>query len=52
MFVDLTGARLRVRTRLIEYIHQCTAEQRTLTRAFYRARRAEWKAETDWDEDA
>lgn len=51
MFVDLTGARIRVRSRLIEYIYQCTAEQRSLARAFYRARKAERKAETDWDED-
>jgi hypothetical protein len=51
MFVDLTGARIRVRARLIEYIYQCTAEQRSLARAFYRARKAERKAETDWDED-
>ncbi len=48
---DLTGARVRVRARLIEYIYQCTAEQRALARAFYRARKAERKAETDWDED-
>jgi len=51
IFVDLTGARVRVRTRLIEYIYQCTAEQRALARAFHRARKAERKAETDWDED-
>lgn len=51
MFVDLTGARVRVRTRLVEYIYQCTAEQRALARAFHRARSAERKAEADWDED-
>ena len=51
VFVDLTGARVRVRTRLIEYIYQCTAEQRAVARAFLRARRAERKAEPDWDED-
>jgi len=51
MFVDLTGARGRVRTRLIEYIYQCTAGQRALARAFHRARRAERKAEPDWDGD-
>jgi hypothetical protein len=49
-FVDLTGARVRVRTRLIEYIYQCTAEQRALARAFHRARKAEHQAENDWDE--
>jgi len=42
---------VRVRTRLIEYIYQCTAEQRALARAFHRARRAERKAEPDWDGD-
>ena len=51
MFVDLTGARVRVRTRLIEYIYQCTAEQRALARAFHRARKAERKADPNWDED-
>lgn len=51
MFVDLTGARVRVRARLIEYVYQCTAEQRALARAFHRARQAERKAEPDWDED-
>lgn len=49
-FVDLTGARVRVRVRLIESIYQCTAEQRALARAFQRARQAERKAEPDWDE--
>ena len=33
------------------YIYQCTAEQRALARAFHRARRAERKAEPDWDGD-
>jgi hypothetical protein len=50
-FVDFTGARVRVRTRLVQYIRQCTAEQRAMARAFDRARRAEGKAEPDWDED-
>jgi hypothetical protein len=50
-FVDLTGARVRLRARLIEYICQCTGEQRALARAFHRARRAEREAEPDWDED-
>ena len=49
-FVDFTGARVRVRKRLVEYIYQCTAEQRALARAFHRARKAEHKAENDWDE--
>jgi hypothetical protein len=50
-FVDLTGARVRVRARRIECIYQCTAEQRVLARAFQRARSAERKAEKDWEED-
>ena len=51
MFVDLTGARVRARSRTIEYIYQCTAEQRALSRAFQRARSAERKADPDFDED-
>jgi hypothetical protein len=31
-FVDMTGARVRVRSRLIEYVLQCTVEQRALAR--------------------
>jgi len=50
-FVDLTGARVRVRTRLIEVVSQSTAEQRVMARAFQRARSAERKAEADWDGD-
>lgn len=51
MFVDLTGARVRARARYIEYIYQCTAEQRALSRAFQRARSAERKADADWEEN-
>jgi hypothetical protein len=50
-FVDLTGARVRVRARLILSVRQCSAEQRALARAFYRARRREAKADRDWEED-
>jgi hypothetical protein len=50
-FVDLTGARVRVRTRLIECLFHCTADQRALARAFRKARRAENKTEPDWDEE-
>jgi hypothetical protein len=50
-FVDLTGARVRVRARTIECVYHSTAEQRALWRAFRRARRAEWKDEPDWDEE-
>jgi hypothetical protein len=52
MFVDLTGARVRARARFVEYIYQCTAEQRALARAFHRARSAERKADPNWDEEA
>ena len=50
-FVDLAGARVRVRAILIESLFQCTAEQRALERAFHRARRAEGKADPEWDEE-
>jgi hypothetical protein len=46
-FVDLTGARVRMRTRLIEYVQQSRAEQRAAERALYRAREAERKADAD-----
>jgi hypothetical protein len=50
-FVDLTGARVRVRARQIEYICQCTAEQRATERAFFRSLTQERKADRSWDED-
>ncbi len=50
-FVDLTGARVRLRARLITHVCQCTAEQRALERAFHRGRRRERKADRDWDEE-
>ena len=46
-FVDVTGARLRMRTRLIHCVRQSTAEQRALNRAFWRARDAERHAAPD-----
>jgi hypothetical protein len=51
MFVDLTGARVRIRARLVQCVFQCTAEQRELDRAFWRARKAERKTDKDWEED-
>jgi hypothetical protein len=51
-FVDLTGARVRVRGRLVQYVLQCTVDQRSLARAMRRAMSKEDKAERDWDEDA
>jgi hypothetical protein len=50
-FVDLKGSRLRVRTRDINYIGQCTAEQRAADRAFNRSLSQERKADRSWDED-
>lgn len=50
-FVDVTGARVRVRARLITHVAQCSCEQRALERAFRRGRRRERKTDRDWDED-
>jgi hypothetical protein len=48
-FVDLTGARIRLRARLIESVQQSTAEQRAAQRAFYRALERERKADRSYD---
>jgi hypothetical protein len=50
-FVDLTGARIRLRARLIESISQSTAEQRASERAFHRRLRRERKADRSYDDD-
>jgi hypothetical protein len=50
-FVDLSGARVRVRSREVEYLAQSTADQRTAERAFHRSMSQERKAERDWGED-
>ena len=50
-FVDLTGARVRVRARDVEYLNQSTPEQRALEREFSRAQNRERKADRNWDED-
>ena len=49
-FVDLIGSRVRLRTRKIDFIAQCTADQRVAERDFFRAMRRENKADRDWDE--
>jgi hypothetical protein len=49
--VDLTGARIRLRTRLIEFIGQSTADQRASERAFHRTLNQERKADRSWDDD-
>ena len=51
-FTDLSGARHRVLTRLVERVSECTAAQRAASRAFRRARRLEDKADRrPWEED-
>jgi hypothetical protein len=49
--VDLTGATIRVRGRIVLYVQQCTVEQRALARAMQRAINKEAKADRDWDEE-
>ena len=50
-FVDHAGSRVRVRTRQIEFLSQCSAEQRASDRRFAKALREERKADRDWDEE-
>ena len=50
-FVDLAGSRVRLRTRQIEFICQCSAEQRASKREFSRALTRERKADRTWEED-
>jgi hypothetical protein len=50
-FVDLVGARVRLRTGRIESLAQFTAEQRAERRAFQRALHQERAAERTWDEE-
>ena len=50
-FVDLTGARIRLRTRRIDCICQCTPDQRAAERAFFRALKQERKADRSYGED-
>lgn len=49
--VDLTGATIRVRGRIVLYVQQCTVEQRALARALQRGLNKEVKADRDWDEE-
>lgn len=51
VFVDLTGSRVRLRTRGIEYVVQCTAEQRAEERRHFRLLKRERKADRSWEED-
>ena len=50
-FVDLTGARVRLRVRDIAYLAQCTVEQRTAERYFNRAIQGEYKADRSWSDE-
>jgi hypothetical protein len=50
-FVDLTGARIRLRARLIDSISQSTAEQRASERALQRRLRREWRADRSYGDD-
>ena len=52
VFTDLTGARHRLRARLIERVSECMAAQRAARRAFYRERRREAKADREpWEDE-
>lgn len=48
-FVDLTGARIRLRTRMINYITQHSADQRAMERDFNRRLRNGSDADETWD---
>jgi hypothetical protein len=50
-FVDLTGARIRLRTRQIDYICQCTPDQRAAERAFFRSLKQERKSDSSYGEN-
>jgi hypothetical protein len=50
-FVDLTGARIRVRAGLVQYLAQCYTENRAEERRFWRNHKRETRAERDWDDE-
>jgi hypothetical protein len=50
-FVELTGSRVRLRTREIEYLAQSTLEQRASARALQRALNRERRQDRRWSED-
>jgi hypothetical protein len=50
-FVDLSGSRIRLSVRQIEYICQSTAHQRALDREFSRTLTRERRADRSWGED-
>jgi hypothetical protein len=52
VFHDLSGARHRLATHLVERVSECSAAHRASLRAFYRARRLEEKADSrPWEEE-
>ena len=52
IFTDLTGARHRLRARLVERVSESMATHRAARRAFYREREREAKADRKpWEDD-
>ena len=51
VFVDLAGARVRLRTNRVESLVQCTADQRAACREFNQRLKREREASQGWDED-
>jgi hypothetical protein len=51
VFVDLAGARVRLRTSRVESLVQCTAEQRAACRDFNRRLKKENDANRAWEEE-
>ena len=51
VFVDLSGSRVRLRTRRIEHLVQSTADQRAAGWEFHRRLKQERDANRPWDED-
>jgi hypothetical protein len=49
-FVDLTGSRVRLRAQQIEYLAQCTVEQRSAERSLHQGLKREYRADRSWDE--
>ncbi len=50
-FVDLSGSRVRLSIRQIEFLCQSTEEQRARDRAFTRTLTRERKADSSWGDD-
>lgn len=50
-FVDIHGARIRLRAGLVQYLAQCFATNRAEERRFWRNRKKETQAERDWEDD-